>query len=100
MNKGDTLQIILDYMIDGTPIEEMDLDEIEFTIGAKSFKLTDDDITVDEGTGKYVLQLDQEDTFSLGGTADYQVRFRKGEKVTSTDIAEIKFGRSLSTEVI
>lgn len=100
MNKGDTLYIILDYTINGVPIEEMGLDEIEFIIGRKSFKLSEDEITVDEATGKYAVAIGQADTFALGGTSDFQVRFKKDGEVTSTDVDTIRLGKTLSKEVI
>lgn len=54
-NRGDTLPIVLDYTINGTPIEEWDLDEIEFTLGSRQFLLSKGDITQDPTTGKYQL---------------------------------------------
>lgn len=100
MNRGDTLKILLDYTINGAPIEDMDLDEIEFTIGSRSFTMTDGDIAQDQETGKYSIILSQAATLSLGKTAAFQVRFKKGDEVTSTQIDTIRLGRSLSKEII
>lgn len=100
MNSGDTLKILLDYTINGTPIEDMDLDEIEFTIGSRSLTMTDGDIAQDQETGKYCLVLTQAITFALGKVATFQVRFKKDGEVTSTDGETIRIGRSLSKEII
>lgn len=100
MNEGDTLKIILNYTINGVPIEDLDLDEIEVTIGRKSYYLTEGDIVMDTDLHKYKLPLAQEDTFEMGGTTDFQVRFKKDEDVTSTKTDTIIIGRSLSREVI
>ena len=100
MNEGDTLKIILNYTINGVPIEDLDLNEIEVTIGRKSYYLTEGDIVMDTDLHKYKLSLAQEDTFEMGGTTDFQVRFKKDEDVTSTKTDTIIIGRSLSREVI
>ena len=99
-NRGDTLPIILDYTINGTPIEEWDLDEIEFSLGSRQFTLSDEDISFDAVLGKYVLNIGQTTTLKLGGTTRYQVRFKKDGEVTSSDIGTIKIGASLSTKAI
>lgn len=99
-NKGDAFPIELDYFVNGVPIEDAELDEIEVTIGSRSFTLTGGDIQIDEETGKYSLILDQATTFSLGKVASFQVRFKKDGEVTSTDEETIRIGRSLSKEII
>ena len=101
MNRGDTIDITLDYTIDGTPIEDADLDEIEFSIGTKRYTLSGEDFTTDPVTGKYKLFIDQADAFALGRSAlQYQVRFRKGDIVISTDIDKLIIGATISTTVI
>lgn len=99
-NKGDAFPIELAYLVNGVPIEEAELDEIEVTIGGRRFTLTDEDIAINPVTGKYTLFLTQELTFKLGGAAHYQVRFRKGTAVGSTSIDLMKIGATLSTTVI
>ena len=101
MNKGDTIDITLDYTIDGTPIEDAALDEIEFSIGSKRYTLTNEDFTIDPVTGKYKLFIDQTDAFALGGSSlQYQVRFRKGDVVVSTNIDKLILGGTISSVVI
>ena len=99
-NKGDAFPIVLDYTVNGTPIEDAELDEIEVTIGGRNFKLTSEDIAIDPVSGKYTLFLTQAITLTLGNGTHYQVRFRKGSAVGSTVIESMKIGASLSTKVI
>lgn len=99
-NRGDTLPIILDYTINGIPIEEWDLDEIEFTLGSRQFLLSKGDIALDPTTGKYQLVIGQATALKLGGATRYHVRFKKDGEVTSSDIGTMKIGASLSTSVI
>lgn len=99
-NKGDAFPIELDYSVNGVPIEDADLDEIELTIGGHSFKLSTEDIEIDPITGKYTVFLPQATTFKLGSGAHYQVRFKKGSAVGSTNIETLRIGETLSTTVI
>lgn len=98
MNRGDTLDIVLAYTVDGEPIQEGDFDEIEFSIGSKRYTLTDGDITWDEGEG-YIISIGQEDTLDMG-RAEYQVRFKKGSKVISSSVNTLILGKSISKTVI
>lgn len=101
MNKGDTIDITLDYTIDGIPIEDYGLDEIEFCLGEKRYTLTGEDFDTDPVTGKLRIFIDQQAAFDLGtGAIPYQVRFRKGDVVTSTNIAKLSLGSIISTKVI
>lgn len=100
-NWGDTLDIILDYTIDGVPIEDADLDEMEFSIGPKRYTLAGEDFTIDPVTGKYRLFISQTDSFALGkAPIPYQFRCRKGENVGSTDKEYMYPGETISQEVI
>ena len=99
-NKGDTVPILLNYTIDGTPIEEMALDEIEFSLADLSYRLTEGQIAIDPASGKYRLMLSQETTLALDNVTDFQVRFKKGTDVTSTGINLIVLGDSKSKEVL
>lgn len=99
-NQGDTLDIILDYTINGDPLTEGMCDEIEVSIGDKQYTLTDGDIVWDSELEKYTLFVDQEDTLALQGITEYQVRFKIGTKVASVPISKLLIGNSISTQVI
>ena len=99
-NRGDTLPIILDYTINGIPIEDWNLDEIEFSLGSRQFTLSHEDIVLDPVENKYTLLVGQATSLKLGGQTRYQVRFKKDGEVTSSDIGYIKIGASLSTTTI
>lgn len=100
MNAGDTVNITLDYTIDGTPIEELELDEIEFSFCKKSYLLSAGDIAKDEVTGKYNVTVGQDATLGEHGIGEYQVRFKVDGAVVSDKPQDITIGRSLSSEVI
>lgn len=100
MNRGDTVQILLQYTVEGEAIQEGEFDEIEFSIGSKRFTLTDGDIVWDSEQEAYTIQLSQEDTIALPGVQKYQVRFKKDGKVISSDIDTVEFGKSISEEIL
>lgn len=99
-NKGDTINIYLNYTLDGNPILEGDLDEIEFTMGSHRYTLTDGDIVWDDNAQLYMVKMPQEDTFDLKSTTRYQLRVRKDNDVGSTDVEESELGDVLSKVVI
>ena len=92
---GDTLPIILNYYVNDEPIEDADLDEIEFSLGGKTYTLTGDDITLDATLGKYVLFIGKNDTAKLLGAEPVQARFTRGTDIASSDIDYIMVGASL-----
>lgn len=100
MNKGDTIEIVLAYTVDGEPLAQGDFDEIEFSIGTKRYTLTHEDITWDGDLGAYTLFIGQADSFAIGGQASYQVRFKKGSKVVSSNIQHLVLGGTISKKVI
>lgn len=100
MNSGDTVNITLDYTIDGTPIENMELEEIEFSFCKKTYLLSAGDIVIDESSGKYTAFVGQDATLGEFGIGEYQVRFKVDGDVISDKPHDIKIGRSLSSEVI
>lgn len=99
-NKGDTINIYLNYTLDGSPILEGDLDEIEFTMGSHRYTLTEGDIVWDDNAQLYMVKMPQEDTFDLKSTTRYQLRVRKDNDVGSTDVEESELGDVLSKVVI
>lgn len=99
-NKGDTINIYLNYTLDGDPITEGSLDEIEFTIGSHRYTLTGGEIVWDDNASLYMVKMPQEDTFSLKSTTRYQLRVRQGDDVGSTDVEEADLGDVLSKVVI
>lgn len=100
-NRGDTMELILDYVVDGIPLEEYEPAEIEFSIGPKRYTLTDGDITIDEDTGKYMVFVSQEDTFAMSNNVtEYQLRVKKGIEVGSESIQRIPIGRTISKEIL
>ena len=86
--KGDTIILLLDYTVDGTPLEEYNPDEIEFYLG------------IDSDTGKYMIFVTQSVTFALSNIVDYQMRVKKGTEVVSIPITKIAIGNTISTTVL
>jgi len=99
-NRGDTIDVSLAYTIDGEPITEGQCDEIEVYIGENRYTLTGGDIVWDSAQAKYTIFVDQEDSFKLTQKTEYQVRFKLGAKVISSNIKYMPIGKTLSNEVI
>ena len=95
---GDTIHIKLEYTVNGVPLKDADVDEIEMTIGGKQYTLTGGDIEL--VNGEYELFLDQQDTFALNDNADYQPRILKDGEVGSLDIKGFGVGETISTKVL
>lgn len=100
MNRGDTVQILLQYTVEGEAIQEGEFDEIEFSIGSKRFTLTDGGIVWDSEQAAYTIALSQEDTIALPGVQPYQIRFKKDDTVISSDIDTVEFGNSISKVIL
>lgn len=99
-NKGDTLEVLLDFTVDGIPLEEYGADEIEFCMGQYRYTLSGGDIELDPQSGKYSVLINQEQTFNMDYITAYQVRVLKNDRVGSLDIQKIPLGDTLSTTVL
>lgn len=116
-NKGDTACLILNYQLNGNPLEEGAYDEIEFQINPQndlnSIKklLSNGDIEwnsveyTEGGETKtftgYVTYLSQEETFKLRiGNSPCQIRILIGDEVGSSEISDLSLGRVLSRKVL
>lgn len=99
-NRGDTIDITLAYTIDGEPITEGQFDEIEVYIGENRYTLTEGTIQWNSEQEMYTIFVRQEASLKLTTRTEYQVRFRMGTKVISSNIKYIPIGKTLSNEVI
>ena len=116
-NEGDTVKLLLDYTINGSPMVEGDYDEIEFQINPQcstnaikkllskneivwgTATYVEDNVT-HEFTG-YMCDLDQEDTFKIrDGVADCQLRVLIDGEVGSSEISALDLGNALSHKVL
>lgn len=117
MNRGDTVSLMLDYQVNGSPLQQGAYDEIELQINnqnsSKSIKklLSDGGIqwkTISYYSGGssesftgYVAELDQEETFKLvAGQSMIQLRVRIGDQVGSSGNSVLTLGATLSSQVI
>lgn len=117
INRGDTGYLMLNYTLNGDPLEEGAYQEIELQINTqgatRSIKklLTAGDIQwgtltyVEESIEKtftgYFAYLTQEETFLLKeGNTDVQVRIMLNDEVGSSAISPIKLGETLSKKVL
>ena len=101
MHSGDTITLILDYEVDGSPITENQFDEIEFCISTNRYLLSKGDIVWGITENAYVIPLSQKDTFALaGGNISYQLRVKKDGKVSASEIEYMTIKQTLSDEVI
>ena len=107
MNKGDTLDIIIDYKVDGQDFEKDQFQEIELQFenqydSSKYVKLllSSGDIKWDDDIGKYVTYLSQEQTFRLSPACSYQLRVMLDDVVISSEIGTMTIGNTLSRKVL
>ena len=100
MNKGDTISFILDYTLNGEPLEKDAYDVIEFAIGEKIFKTTDNKIVWDDEKGKYVINLTQEESFELPNIVKHQIRIKTNGEVVSSPIETLRLGNTISKEIL
>lgn len=99
-NKGDTLYIVLDYLVDGEPLDDAQFDEIELYVGKNRYLLTNGQIVWDSNLGKYCVFVTQADSFKLDTQSEYQLRLRKDDEVISTRIKRLFVGETISREEI
>lgn len=118
MNRGDTAYLMLNYTINGDPLQEGAYEEIELQLNPQSNSrnvkklLSEGDIEwatmtyVDEHgveqqfTG-YIARLSQEETFIFNeGDVEAQLRILWGDDVGSSAITSFILGKALSCEVL
>lgn len=98
--QGDAYLVTLDYTVDGVPLVDSEIDEIEVYVGDKQYLLSRGDITIDDETGKYTLFVDQETTFKHSIYIPYQIRFKQGNEVVGEKIYKIPMDKSISRNII
>lgn len=102
--QGDQYSIPIALKINGTLVAREAVSFVEVTVG-KVLKTSGEDggITFDDESGKWLLHLTQEDTFSLPPkSTSFQVRFKLvgSNDVLGTDLPPIGIIRSTSREVL
>ena len=117
MNRGDTISLMLDYQVNGSPLEQGAYDEMELQINnqnsSKAIKKLLSDGTIvwktvnysDDGVAKsftgYVADLDQEETFKLSaGQSMVQLRIKIGNQVGSSNSSVFTLGAVLSSKIL
>lgn len=118
-NKGDTAYLLLNFTINGEPMQEGKYQELEFQINvqgnyraikkllSKGEIFWDGNYTYTDAEGQeqifagYIVSLDQEDTFLISqGNAEVQLRVLIDGEVGSSQIEELVIGDALSDEVL
>lgn len=97
---GDTLDIILLYTVNGEPITEGSVDELEFTFGKNSYTLSGGRIYWNDAEQHYAVSLSQEETFALPNTVEYQLRVKKDDEVGGSEIEYLKIHGTISKKVL
>lgn len=118
-NRGDTAYLLLNYTVNGQPLQQGAYQEIEFQINTQgnfrgikkrlskgqifwgeNFTYLDNDGEERTFTG-YVTALSQNDTFLLAkGTCEVQLRVLLQNEVGSSETSDLDVGRVLSSEVL
>ena len=113
MNRGDTIDLMLNYQLNGEDLKEGAYDEIELQINNESSskaikKLLSNGgivwktVTYDGGTFTgYVVELDQNETFSLNaGPSTVQLRIKMNNEVGSSENSTFTLGNVLSKKIL
>lgn len=113
INKGDTLQLILNYQLNGEDLEKDYFDDIELQLNSQanrnSVKLLYSlgELIYDDNLGKYVGYLSQAQTFKLkqnvlneDSDVDYQIRVLLNGTVVSSDVGTFTIGPVLSKKIL
>ncbi len=98
--RGDTVDITLNFAVDGQTVTEGMLDEIQYTLGEKDYLLSRGEVYWDDNSGMYHVFIPQADTFALKLTTIQQIRIRMGTTVGSTDQLEVEIGDTKTRRVI
>ena len=106
--RGDTIQLVLSYTYDGTPIEDLPTSGLDLVLqlnkegteGALKFKLSQSQITMDSTLGKYVVNLTQSQTMGLPSTVKYQLTVKQGTTVKSSSIKSTTLAELLRTSEV
>lgn len=116
-NEGDTACLMLNYQLNGNPLERGAYQEIEFQINdqahSNSIKkllskgeiewatVTYIEDNIEKTFEGYICYLTQEDTFKLKqGDSKCQIRIMMGNEVGSSDFCNINLGNALSMKVL
>lgn len=118
-NRGDTAYLLLNYTLNGEPLQQDAYQEIEFQINKqgnlnaiKKLYSTGDifwssDFTYVDEEGQeqsfvgYVCKLSQEETFALSdGISDVQLRVMLNDEVGSSAYSQLDIGKVLSRKVL
>lgn len=102
MTKGNEFELSVDITINENPIDINEIDMIEFTVNDCIRKIyPSPSVYYNDNTGKFLIYLTQEDTFSLNYNFLIQarVKFNTG-LVFASSIEKTSISECLSKEVI
>lgn len=116
-NEGDTACLMLNYQLNGLPLEEGKYEEIEFQINQQksnnSIKkllsrgeiewatVTYIEDNIEKSFTGYVTYLSQKDTFRMqDGVATCQIRILMNGEVGSSEYSNFDLGKALSVKVL
>lgn len=99
--QGDAYDIPLKVTINDLLVTPESVEKIEARIGSVSKIFPDNGIVYDEGRQRYMVSLEQEDTFSLKGNNRFQVRIQvSGGDVIGVSLEDVHVNKSVSKEVL
>lgn len=116
-NEGDTACLMLNYQLNGQPLEEGKYEEIEFQINQQGLlssikkllskgeiewaTVTYIEDNIEKTFTGYVTYLSQTDTFKMqDGIAMCQIRILVNGEVGSSEFSQIDLGKALSMKVL
>lgn len=99
--QGDAYDIPLKVTINDLLVAPESVEKIEACIGSVSKIFPDNGIVYDEERQRYLVSLEQEDTFGLKGNNRFQVRIQvSGGDVIGVSLEDVYVNKSVSKEVL
>lgn len=99
--QGDAYDIPLKVTINDLLVTPESVEKIEACIGSVSKIFPDHGIAYDEERQRYLVSLEQEDTFGLKGNNRFQVRIQvSGGDVIGVSLEDVYVNKCVSKEVL
>ena len=95
-NKGNTVYIVLDEMLDGEPLENKQFDKMELFTSKRKYALNDGKIIWDSNLSRYCI-FAQLDSFKPDSDASYTLQLLNGKDLICTKIKRLFVGNTIVT---
>lgn len=100
IHHGDTLEIILNYKVNGKSIYKDMCDELEFYFGSICSTLTNGRIVWSDDYDSYMVNITQEESFNLPDIIAYQLRVKMNNKVGGSKLSFLRLDDTISERIL